>query len=574
MPQSNSQIAALFREMADFLELEDANPFRVRAYRNAATTVESLSRPISEMIDEGADLTELRGIGDDLALALQEIVETGHFSALDELRGESSASLRDLLQIPGLGPKRVQVLHDELGITTLDDLRAALEAGEVEAVEGFGPKTVENLQATLLAGRRKKERRLWAEVEPEALALEAFIQGIEGVDEARVGGSFRRQRETVADLDAVASSTTAPDVIERFVECDQIANVVSQGDTRASVLLKSGLPVDLRVVASESYGSALMYFTGARDHQIRLREIAIDHGWKLNEYGVFEGDERLAGATEEDVYRRFGLDFIEPELRESRGELEAARAGQLPKLVALDDIRGDTYVSASFGDEPSDIRTLAQAAIERGYAYLVVADLVRPGDGGNAMTASQLRVQLMEIAQINAELDDLTLLAGVEVEILEDGSLAIDIAELGEPDLVICTVQAAPDLSRRKQTDRLLRAIENPHCQVLAHMTGRLVNERDPFDLDAERVLTAVRDAGCAVELDGDPRRLDLPERYCRLAHDVGAKVVLASRARSSGGLANMRYALGHARRGWLEAGDVLNTRPLDELRAALRRSG
>lgn len=571
MPITNSDIAALFREMADLLELEDANPFRVRAYRNAATTIGDLSQPVSELIDEGADLTELRGIGDDLALALQEIVETGRFSALDELRGESTVSLRELLQIPGLGPKRVQALHEALGITTVEDLRQALETGDVESVEGFGAKTVESLRQAVSAGRRKKERRLWSDVEPEALALEEFLQGIDGVEEGRVGGSFRRRRETVADLDAVASSRTASDVIERFVEYGEIERVVSQGSTRASVVLGSGLQVDLRVVEPASYGAALMYFTGSRDHQIRLRELAIERAWKLNEYGIFDGDERLAGATEDEVYHQLDLDYIEPELRESRGEIEAARDGSLPELITLDDIRGDTQVSASFGDQPADIRTLAQLAAERGYGYLVVADLVRPGDGGDALTASQMRVQLREIAQINEELNDIDLLAGVEVEIWEDGTIAVDVGESDEVGLVICTLKEGFDLSRAKQTDRLLRAIQNPNCQILAHMTGRRVNERDPLDFDVERVFSAARDAGCVVQIDGDPRRLDLPDRCCQIARDVGVKFVLASRARDRNGLANMRYAVGQARRGWLEAGDVLNTLSVDRFREALR---
>lgn len=571
----NAEIAALFREMADLLDLEDANPFRVRAYRNAAATIEALSRPVGELVDEGADLTELHGIGDDLALALIEIVGSGQFSALEDLRGGSKASLRDLLQVPGLGPKRVQAIHDELGITNLDELRSALEAGEVETVAGFGPKTVEALQEAVSSGRRKKERRLWAEVEPGALALEEFLCGIEGVQQACIAGSFRRRRETVADLDAVASSSTPAEVIERFVSYAEIADVVSQGSTRASVLLNSDLQVDLRAVVRESYGAALMYFTGSRDHQLRLRDMAIERGWKLNEYGLFEGDERLAGATEEEVYREFGLDYIEPELRESRGEIEAAQSGRLPKLLTLGDICGDTHVSASFGPEPVDIRTLANAAAERGYSYLVIADRVRSGDGGDSLTTSQMRVQIREIAQIDGELDDIAVLSGAVVEILEDGSLAVDVDELGEPDLVICSLDDGFDLSRTDQTVRLLRAVENPHCQVLAHLTGRLVNERDPLDFDVERVLAAAREADCAIELDGDPHRLDLPDRYCRLARDIGVKVVVASHATSTNELGDMRYGVDHARRGWLEADDVLNTRSIGDFRSALRsRSG
>ena len=574
MAARNDDITALFQEMADLLELEDANPYRVRAYRNAAITIEGLSRPVSDLIDEGADVTELRGIGEDLADALREIVSTGQFSDLEALRGTSTATLRELLQVPGLGPKRVQTLHDELGIATLEDLQAALESGEIEAVSGFGKKTVQNLRETVLTGRRKKARRLWADVEAEAAALEAFVQGLEGIEQSRVGGSFRRKRETVADLDAVASSSAPAKVIERFVSYDEIASVASKGTTRASVLLKSGLPVDLRVVEPESWGSALMYFTGSRDHQLRLRDMAIERGWKLNEYGLFDGDRSLAGETEEEVYQAFGLDYIEPELRESRGEIEAARSGQLPELITLDDIQGDTHVSPSSSDEPVDIRSLARAAIKRGYSYLVIADRVGPDNGGEALSASQMRVQVGEIALINEELQGLTLLAGAETEILEDGSFAVDVAELGELDLVVCTIEEGFGLSRAKQTTRLLRAIEESPCQVLARPTGRLINERDPLDFDAERVFSAAREAGCAVEIDGSPDRLDLPDRYCQIARDIGTKLVVTSRATSPATLDNTRYGINEARRGWLEASDVLNTLPLDKFRAALRGSG
>ncbi|MEZ4569941.1 MAG: helix-hairpin-helix domain-containing protein [Thermomicrobiales bacterium] len=570
MPMRNDDIASLFREMADLLELDDANPFRVRAYRNAAVTIEGLRRPISQMIDE-ADLTELRGIGEDLAVALQEINETGRFAALDELRGESTSSLRDLLQVPGLGPKQVQALNDELGITTVDELANALDEGQVEQVSGFGKKTVQNLRETILSGRRKKERRLWSDVEPEARDLEGFIQGINGVENGRVAGSFRRRRETVADLDVVASSTAPAQVIDSFAGYGEIANVVSQGDTRASVMLKSGLAVDLRVVNPESYGSALLYFTGSRDHQIRLRDMALERGWKLNEYGLFDGDEPLAGETEESVYRQFDLDYIAPEIRESRGEIEAAGSGKLPTLIDLEDLRGDTHVSASFGSTPVDIRTLAEAAVDRGYSYLVVADRVQPGDGGDTLTISQARVQLREIRQIDEEMDNLTLLAGFEIEILEDGSLAFDIAEIGDVDLLIGVIAEGFDLSREKQTARMVRAIEESRCQVLSHLTCRIVNERNPLDFDIERVFSAARDSGCAIEVDGNPRRLDIPDRYCQIARDVGAKLVLCSHATSLSGLDQIRYAVGQARRGWIEAGDVLNTLPLDAFRASLR---
>jgi DNA polymerase (family 10) len=572
MAARNEEIAALFREMADLLEIGDANPFRVRSYRNAAFTVEELGRPVAELIAGGADLTELRGIGEDLAQALREIVATGSFAALDGLRGTSPATLRELMQIPGLGPKRVQTLHEELGVETLDDLEAALESGAAEELPGFGEKTVQNIRETLLAGRRKKQRRLWADVEREALALEAFVRSIEGVEQGRVGGSFRRQRETVADLDAVASSTTPVPVIERFVEYPDIASIVSQGETRATVLLRSGLPVDLRVVEPASYGAALMYFTGARDHQIALRDMALVRGWKLNEYGLFEGEERLAGASEEGVYRTYGLDFIEPELREMRGEIEAARAGTLPTLVTIDDIRGDLHVYSRASGGHNSIGELAAAARERGYGYLAITDRVRASSDRDAHSTANLSEQREEIARLNEQFDGFSLLAGAEVEILEDGSLGVPDDTLAGLDLVVCAVHEHFDLSRAKQTARLLRAIEHPRCNLLAHPSGRLINEREPLDIDIERILETAAEVGCAIELNGDPHRLDLPARYCQMARENGTPIAITSHSASVDALGNMRYGIGQARRGWLEARDVVNARPRSELLAALRR--
>ncbi|CAN5796744.1 DNA polymerase/3'-5' exonuclease PolX [soil metagenome] len=567
----NADIAELFREMAELLELEDANPFRVRAYRTAAATVEELSTPVSQLIEDGADLTELRGIGDDLAASLREIVATGSFEDLDTLRESSTATLRALLQIPGLGPKRVQALHAHLGIASIEDLERSLASGEIDDVPGFGRKTIQNLQETLLAGRRKKERRLWADVEGEALALEEFIQGIEGAEQGRVGGSFRRRRETVADLDVVVSSSSPDGVIGRFVEYGQIGRILSQGSTRASVLLESGLPVDLRVVEPESWGSALMYFTGSRDHQLRLRDMAIDNGWKLNEYGLFDGDERLAGSTEEEVYRQFGLEYIEPELRESRGEIDAARSGKLPELVALEDLRGDAHVYSSSGGGRQDIRSLAQAASERGYGYFVIADRVSEDQAKDALTLERLCDLCEEIARINDDLGSVTLLAGAEIDVLEDGSPAIDPADLGELDLIIWNIAGNRDLSREKQTTRLLRALDHPACQALAHLTGRIVNEREPADFDVERVLSAARDAACAIEIDGNPRRLDLPDRYCQIARDIGTKLIVTSRADRIEDLGHIRHAVDQARRGWLESRDVLNTRSVNDFLSGVR---
>lgn len=571
MTTLNTDVAEMFREMADLLEIEGANPFRVRAYRNAAQTIDDLSRSLTDLVEDGEDLTKLRGIGKDLAAAIHEIIETAHYDDLDQLRERVSPSLRDLLTVPGLGPKRVKQLHKELGIRSLDDLEEELQAGTVSNLEGFGKKTVENIQEALSAGRRKKERRRRASTEEAAEALQEFICGLDGVEQGAIAGSYRRWRETVADLDAVAASDDPENVIDQFVEYDGIEEVVSHGDTRATVRLRSGLPVDLRVVEPASYGAALLYFTGSRDHQIQLRDMAQEKGWKLNEYGLFDGDERIAGATEEEIYAAFDLPYIPPELRENRGEIKAARDGELPDLIELDDIQGDLHSHSAWTDGRGTIEEMAKTALDLGRRYLAITDHSQRMRMVGGLDADDLRRQAEEIAKVQEQLDGITLLRGIEVDILEDGSLDLPDDILEELDIVVCSVHHKLGLPRKEQTKRVLTAIEHPRCMILGHPTGRLINRRDGMDLDMEAIIEAARDAGCALEINADPNRLDIDDRYAKLAMELGAKVAINTDAHSLNGLRNLRHGVGQARRGWVRASEVLNTLPLDKLRSALR---
>ncbi|MFW6074989.1 MAG: DNA polymerase/3'-5' exonuclease PolX [Chloroflexota bacterium] len=568
----NADVAEMFREMADLLEIEGANPFRVRAYRNAAYTIDDLGQNVGDLVEEGADLTELRGVGKDLAAAIEEIVETGVYAELDEVRGRNDPTLRDLLRIPGLGPKRIQQLHRELGIRSVQDLEEALEAGRLESLEGFGKKTVENIQKALTAGRRKKERRRRSTVESIAESLGDFLRDIEGVERAEIAGSYRRWRDTVADLDSVASSTDPESVIDAFVEYGEITDVMSHGDTRASVFLRSGLSVDLRVVQPESYGAALLYFTGSRNHQLQLRDMAIDRGWKLNEYGIFDGDEMIAGETEADVYAKLDLPYIEPELREQRGEIEAAQKGELPDLIEVDDLKGDLHSHTNWTDGRGTIEEMARTALEHGHSYLAITDHSKRMRMVRGLDVDDLKRQSEEIDKVAESLDSITLLKGVEVDILDDGTLDLPDEALAELDIVICSVHNKLGMSYEKQTERILRAIENPYCMILGHPTGRLLGSRDPMDFDMEKVIRAAKDAGCALEINADPNRLDLNDRNVKLGRDIGAKFAINTDAHGQGGLANLRYGIAQARRGWLSAGDVLNTRSLTELRKLLRR--
>jgi DNA polymerase (family X) len=569
----NSDIVNMFNEMADLLELEDANTFRIRAYRQAATTIGDLGRGVDQMIEAGEDLSELQGIGKDLAGKIKEIIETGEFKELEDVRKETTPSLRELTHIPQIGPKRARMLHEELGIASLDDLEEAINAGRLQEIQGFGKRTAEQIKSAIETGRRKKERRLLSEVEEVARDLEEYINTLDGVKDACIAGSYRRKKETVGDLDAVASSEDPGKVLDQFVEYEDVEKVINKGKARSSVVLRSGLQVDLRVVQPESYGAALIYFTGSNEHQLTLRDMALDNEQKLNEYGLYdEKDKQLAGKTEQDVYKAFKLSYVEPELRENHGEIEAARKKNgLPTLIELDDIRGELHCHSSWSDGRGSIQEMAERAKEMGYDYLAITDHSKRMRMVNGLSGDDLRKQAEEIKAVSEKVKGLTLLAGCEVDILEDGSLDLDDDALAGLDIVICSIHSKMNLSRKKQTDRLLRAIDNPNCQILGHLRGRKILERDPVEIDLEKVLETAKDARCLIEINADPHRLDLDDNGIRIAKDIGLKFTIATDAHSLNGLDQMKYGVWTARRGWLDKDDVLNTRTLNQVRTGLR---
>ena len=566
----NGEIAALLDRLADLLEIEGANPFRVRAYRTAARTVRDLPGSIAALVAEDRDLAELPGIGHDLAGKLVEIVESGRFPALEEARAQVPSGLVDLLELPGVGPKRAKALYEELGITTMDELAAALRAGRVHGRHGFGETTERKLLHELERRTKPERRSMLAEVEPTAQALVSHLSGARGVRRTVVAGSYRRRRETVRDLDVLVTASDPTAATERLLSFAEVEEVLAHGSTRSTVRLGSGLQVDLRVVKEESYGAALCYFTGSVAHSVAVRRLAQRAGLKLNEYGVFHGDERLGGRTEREVFRLVGLPYIAPELRENRGEVDAALRHRLPHLVREQDVRGDLRVHSSAGDRQG-LRGLANAARDRGYEYVAIADRT-PAAGGRSHRA--LREQLDGIERLNDELrGHPLLLASAEVEILEDGSLDLPERLLRRLDLTVCAVHTGFALSRRRQTDRVLRAIESPYFTILAHPTGRLVGDEPRYDLDLERVIELVHEHGGFVELDARPGRLDLSDVHCKLAKERGVGVAISTGAASRADLAVMRFGVDQARRGWLERTDVLNTRPVAELRRLIARS-
>lgn len=574
MPVQNVEIAECFRRVADLLEIEGANPFRVRAYRTAAQTIRSLPHALHELVAHGEDLTELAGIGEDLAAKIEEIVSTGSLALLEELGRKTPQSLAILLELPGLGPRRVRALHETLGVRNLDDLARAVRAGRVRALPGFGAKTEQRIRDALAHAAATPHRTLWIEAEPVARELVAWLGREPGVLRIEVAGSFRRRQETVGDLDVLVACKRGTPVADRFVAHEDVEQVLAHGTTRATVRLRSGLQVDLRVVPSVSWGAALLYFTGSKAHNIAVRRMGVRRRLKLNEYGVFRGRVRRAGRTEAEVYRQVGLPYIEPELREDRGELEAARLGRLPKLVEPRDIRGDLHVHTRATDGHATIEEMAEAARGRGYAYLAIADHTQAARVAGGLEPKAMRRHLARIEKANGRLRGFRLLKAAEVDILEDGSLDLPKSVLAELDLVVGAVHSAFGLSRAKQTERLLRAMDDPRFHVLAHPTGRLLGEREPYDVDLERLIEAAAERGCFLELNAQPRRMDLADVWCKAAKEAGVRIAISTDAHDVEQLDLMRIGVGYARRGWLEADDVLNTRGWGEIEKLLRSRG
>lgn len=570
MPIHNADIAAIFTEIADLLEIEQANPFRIRAYRNAARIVGELGREVRAMVERGEDLTDLPGIGDDLAGKMIEIVATGKCRALDKLHAELPPAITELLHVPGLGPKRVRTLWHDLDIQTLEQLARAARDGRIRALPGFGAKTEANILQAVEAHLSKAHRIKLATAAQYAESLLAWLGGAHGVARAEVAGSFRRSRETVGDLDILVVAAADSDVMRRFVAYDEVAEVLSQGTTRASVVLKSGLQVDLRVVEAAAYGAALCYFTGSKAHNIALRKIAQDKGWKLNEYGVFAGRARIAGASEAEVYRCLGLPWIPPELREDRGEIAAARGGRLPKLVEFADLKGDLHAHTKATDGHHGLKEMALAAKALGLSYLAITEHSRRLAMAHGLDPLRLAEQCDEIDRLNDSLDGIVLLKGIEVDILEDGSLDLPDKSLEPLDIVVAAVHSRFDLPRARQTERILRALDNRYVTLLAHPTGRMIEEREPYDVDMLRIIRHARQRGCFLELNAYPERLDLLDTHCLMAKEEGVLVAIDSDAHGREDFANLRFGVGQARRGWLAAQDVLNTRPLGQLRKLL----
>jgi DNA polymerase (family X) len=572
----NSDIARLFDEVADLLELQDANPFRVRAYRNAARTIRDLPEPLADLVRGGTkDLTEIAGIGDDLAEKIAEIVSRGDLTLRKQLAAKLPAGLLDLLRIPGLGPKRVRLLYKKLKVKSAADLLRVLDAGKVQKLKGFGPKMEEKMRAGLGQAEVAERRMLLNEAETQAGAIVAHLEAGGDIHQIAVAGSFRRRKETIGDLDILVTSDASARVMDRFVAYDEVAEAVSKGETRSTVKLRSGLQVDLRAVEPAAYGAALQYFTGSKAHNVELRKIAQEHGYKLNEYGLFKGTQRVAGRTEEEIYQKLGLDWIPPELREARGEIALAREHRLPKLVELRDVRGDLQMHTSATDGKGTLEEMAEAARALHYAYIAITDHSKRVTMAHGFDPKRLRAQWAAIERWNAANrgDGLVILRSVELDILETGKLDLPDDVLAEADYVVATIHYGLTQSEKQLTRRLIGAAEHRFVDAIGHPTGRLVGRREPYRADFDAVMRACAAAQCALELNGHPERMDLPDTLAQAARQHGVRFVLSTDSHQPGNLPHMRYAVDLARRAGLEAGDILNTRPLATFQKELKRA-
>jgi DNA polymerase (family 10) len=584
----NLDIARELDTLADLLEIQGANPFRIRAYRNAVNTVRSSSRALADMVEAGEDLTELPDIGDRVADHIVEFLQRGTIDRMEEVTREFPRSLAELVRLGGLGPKKVRKLFDELGVRTVDDLAEALDAGEVQTLEGFGKKSAENLRAAIEDHRKHTGRFQIHEVEQLVAGVLEHMANAPDVGRFEVAGSLRRRKETIGDVDLLAERDgDGTPVVEHFVSYPGAKRVLGSGSTKGSIVLHSGLQVDLRVIPGDSFGAALLYFTGSKEHNVALRTRAVRDGLRVNEWGVYRVEEsgddtsggddrdfgqRVAGDTEQDVYEALGLPWIPPELRENRGEIAAALDGTLPSLVTLEDIQGDLQMHSTWSDGRASLKDMARACVKCGYAYMAVTDHSQAMAMVGGLTPERARAQWEEVDEVREQVPEILLLRSAEVDILRNGTLDLPDDILEELDVVLVSVHSFMDQDRKTMTERVLRAIRHPSVDILAHPTGRIVNRREPFELDMEEVLHAAAEAGVAVELNANPNRLDLDDVHVHRAKELGVPVVISTDAHGPEGLADMRFGVAQARRGWLEASDVLNARSREDFETWLGR--
>ena len=550
---TNQYIAKIFKELAQLLEIKGENPYKIRAYQNAARVIESLPFSIETMVKEGKDLTKLPAIGEQIAKKIIEIVTTGRLQKLEQLKAEFPKGILSLLSIEGLGAKHIRTLYETLHFQTIDELEKLAKEHKIRNIKGFGPKLEEKIANGIRLYKQEGIRFLYSEAEPHAKELHQFLLKAPTIITVVIAGSFRRCKESVGDLDIVAAASQPDKVIDYFTKFIQVAHIVSKGDTRSTVVLNNGLQVDLRVVKESQFGAALHYFTGSKAHVVAIRKMAQEAGFKINEYGLFRGDSIIASENEAEIYNALGMDYIPPQLREDRGEIAVASKRNLPQLLSLESIRGDMHLYSNYSYGSSSIKELATAAMAKGYSYIAICDHF------GSLDLEKIEGYLEEIEALNRTFTDFKIFKGVEVDILEDGSLALSDEILRSFDIVYIAVNSSFKLSKDAQTKRLLRALENPYIHAIAHLTSRLLHERPPIELDYLTLFDKILERKVLLEINSQPNRLDISDILTKEAKFKGIKFLINSAAASVEELNYMHYGVCQARRGWLEQEDVLN---------------
>ena len=570
----NGDIASVISDYADLLDIKGENAFRIRSYNSAVRTIRDLTVSLEQMVKDEEDLTSIKGIGKSIAETISEVVETGTFKSHESLKKKLNPSLLDLLRLEGFGPKKVKLVYEELGIDSVDALESAAKKGDLRDLAGMGAKTEEKLLKSIAHFRTGIGRfRISVGVE-KGEAILNYMREVKGIEQLEMAGSLRRRRETIGDLDVLAVCKDQQEVMDHFVSYPEVEEVLAHGQTKSSIRLHNGLQVDCRVVPAESFGAALHYFSGSQSHNIAIRGRANDRGLTINEYGVAEvkSGRRVSGAEEKDIFEAVGLPWIPPELRENRGEIEEAEAGELPKLIEIGDMKGDLQMHTTASDGANSILEMAEKCKSRGYEYCAITDHSKAVVVANGLDEERLAEHLKEIDKANDQIKGFQILKSVEVDVMPDGSLDLEDRILSECDVVVASVHFQTRMPPEEMTARILKGFENPNVSILAHPTGRLVLEREAFQFDMEKVFAAAKEAGIFLEINAHPHRLDLNDIHCRQAKEAGAGIVISTDAHRKQELDLMPYGVWTARRGWLEKKDVINTRPLKSFLKALRK--
>ncbi|WP_224984316.1 DNA polymerase/3'-5' exonuclease PolX [Geomonas agri] len=568
----NREIARMFDEIADIMEIRQDNVFKIRAYRRAALNLEGVNRDLAQMSHK--ELLEIPGVGTDLAARIEEYLQTGTTAYYEQLKKEVPAGVFTMLAVPDLGPKTAKAIYEALQITSLEELEQAAREHRLVGIKGIKEKTEENILKGIQAVKRGRERQPLGRMLPAAEELVAALKQKASLERVEVAGSIRRRRDSIKDIDIVATSPDPASVMEAFLNLPQVHDVIMRGPTRASVTIREGVQVDLRVVEPASYGAALAYLTGSQAHNVQLREMAQKRGLKINEYGIFreEDNVRLGGGNEEDVYRLLDLPFVPPVLREDRGEIEAAQAGKLPQLVTGEEILGDLHVHSRWSDGAHGIAELAEVARLRGLLYIAITDHSQGLGVARGLTVERLKEQQAEVRELNRELKGFRVLHGTEMDIHGDGTLDFPDEVLKELDVVVASIHSGFNNSKEVMTARIVAAMRNPYVHIIAHPTGRIIGEREGYQLDMEEVLQVARETGTALEINSYPLRLDLEDRYVRRAKELGVKIAINTDSHVKSQFETLHWGISVAQRGWLEREDVLNTLTADELLKVLKR--